>query len=126
VHDQPDRDGAPLRDAVEVRDGGQERAHADARAASHALPRRGAPPAETDRRPVMTAILAAAPALPLHSAGKYVAGAYIVFLALILIYVAIMAVRAGRTERELTELRRDVAAREAEHGQQERDLEHVA
>jgi len=74
----------------------------------------------------MTAVLASAPALPLHTAGKYVAGAYIVFLALVLIYVAIMAVRAGRTERELTELRRDVAAREAERGQQERDLEHVA
>jgi len=74
----------------------------------------------------MTAVLASAPALPLHTAGKYVAGAYIVFLALVLIYVAIMAVRAGRTERELTELRRDVAARDAERAQQERDLEHVA
>ena len=29
----------------------------------------------------MTSVLAVAPALPLHSAGKYVAGAYIVFLA---------------------------------------------
>jgi hypothetical protein len=74
----------------------------------------------------MTAVLASAPALPLHTAGKYVAGAYIVFLALVLIYVAIMAVRAGRTERELTELRRDVAARDAERARQERDLEHVA
>ncbi len=41
--------------------------------------------------------LAEAPALPLHSAGKYVAGAYIVFVALILIYVAIMARRLTRT-----------------------------
>ena len=32
----------------------------------------------------MTTILAVAPALPLHAAGKYVAGAYIVFLALVL------------------------------------------
>ena len=49
-----------------------------------------------------------APALPLHTAGKYVAGAYIVFLALVLVYVAIMASRLSRTERELAELRRDV------------------
>lgn len=55
--------------------------------------------------------LAVAPALPLHAAGKYVAGAYIVFLAIVLIYVAIMASRLGRTERELDELRRDVLAR---------------
>jgi hypothetical protein len=74
----------------------------------------------------MTAVLASAPALPLHTAGKYVAGAYIVFLALVLIYVVIMAVRAGRTERELAELRRDVGARNAEHDASERDLEHVA
>ena len=44
------------------------------------------------------------PALPLDEAGKYVAGAYLVFLALILIYVAIMAVRLGRLERDLGEL----------------------
>jgi hypothetical protein len=44
------------------------------------------------------------PALPLHEAGKYVAAAYIVFLALILVYVAIMASRLARIERDLTEL----------------------
>jgi hypothetical protein len=44
------------------------------------------------------------PALPLHTAGKYVAGAYIVLFALVLIYVAIMAVRLSRIERELGEL----------------------
>jgi hypothetical protein len=44
------------------------------------------------------------PALPLDEAGKYVAGAYLVFLALVLIYVAIMAVRLARVERELGEL----------------------
>ena len=44
------------------------------------------------------------PALPLHEAGKYVAGAYIVFLALVLIYVAIMAAKLQRIERELGEL----------------------
>ena len=41
-------------------------------------------------------VIAVAPALPLHSAGKYVAGAYIVFVALMLIYVAIMARRLQR------------------------------
>jgi hypothetical protein len=44
------------------------------------------------------------PALPLHTAGKYVAGAYIVLFALVLIYVAIMAIRLGRIESELDEL----------------------
>ena len=44
------------------------------------------------------------PALPLDEAGKYVAGAYAVFLALILIYVAIMAAKLARIERELQEL----------------------
>jgi hypothetical protein len=46
----------------------------------------------------------ATPALPLHEAGKYVAGAYVVFLALILIYVAIMAAKLARIDRELTQL----------------------
>ena len=44
------------------------------------------------------------PALPLDEAGKYVAGAYVVFVALILIYVAIMAARLQRIDRELGEL----------------------
>jgi flagellar biosynthesis/type III secretory pathway M-ring protein FliF/YscJ len=64
----------------------------------------------------MTGLVIAAPALPLHSAGKYVAGAYIVFLALVLIYVAIMARRLTRTERELAQLRDEL-------GQQERTAE---
>jgi hypothetical protein len=48
--------------------------------------------------------LAGTPALPLDEAGKYVAGAYIVFLALLVIYVAIMAAKLQRMERELREL----------------------
>jgi hypothetical protein len=48
--------------------------------------------------------LAELPALPLHEAGKYVAGAYVVLFALVLIYVAIMAVRLSRIERDLGEL----------------------
>jgi hypothetical protein len=67
-------------------------------------------------------VLATAPALPLHSAGKYVAGAYIVFLLVVLVYVGIMATRLQRTERELIELRRDVEAATKDH---EPDLESV-
>ena len=44
------------------------------------------------------------PALPLDEAGKYVAGAYGVFVTLILVYVAIMGARLQRIERELQEL----------------------
>lgn len=36
--------------------------------------------------------------------GEYVAAAYLVFLALLLVYFAIMAIRLGRVERELVEL----------------------
>jgi hypothetical protein len=64
-----------------------------------------------------TLILAELPALPLHEAGKYVAGAYIVLFALVLIYVAIMAVRLSRIERSLDELleqEQASAARESE------------
>jgi hypothetical protein len=49
-------------------------------------------------------LLAAAPALPLGEGGKYVAGAYIVFLVLLVVYVAIMAAKLQRIERELREL----------------------
>ena len=60
------------------------------------------------------ALLAELPALPLHTAGKYVAAAYIVLFAMVLVYVAIMAVRMSRTERDLgallEELDRDPAA----------------
>jgi hypothetical protein len=49
----------------------------------------------------------AAPALPLDEAGKYVAGAYVVFVTLILVYVAIMSAKLARIDRELTELAED-------------------
>lgn len=49
-------------------------------------------------------LLAESPALPLHTAGKYVAAAFIVLFLIVLIYVAIMAVRLSRMERELREL----------------------
>ena len=53
------------------------------------------------------------PALPLDDAGPYVAAAYLVFLALILIYVSIMATRLSRIEREVEELSRIVEQRAA-------------
>ena len=44
------------------------------------------------------------PALPLDEAGKYVAGAYVVFVALLVIYVAIIAAKITRIDRQVTEL----------------------
>ncbi|HUO71065.1 MAG TPA: hypothetical protein VMU39_09830, partial [Solirubrobacteraceae bacterium] len=67
----------------------------------------------------MSLVLGVAPALPLHTAGKYVAAAYIVFLALVLVYVAIMATRLSRTERDLAELQRDVELRRAQEAERE-------
>jgi len=54
------------------------------------------------------------PALPLDEAGKYVAGAYVVFLVLIVVYVAIMAAKLQRIERELRELAGFAEQRSAE------------
>ncbi len=53
------------------------------------------------------------PALPLDDAGPYVAAAYLVFLGLVLVYVAIMAGKLARLEREVTELD-ELAARRRE------------
>ncbi len=50
----------------------------------------------------MTTLLATT--LPEHSNDGYVAAAYIVFFAIVLIYVAIMAVRLGRVERKVRTL----------------------
>ena len=47
------------------------------------------------------------PALPLDEAGKYVAGAYVVFVALILVYVAIIAAKIARIDRQISELVED-------------------
>ena len=52
----------------------------------------------------MHALLASAPALPLGEGGKYVAGAYIVFVVLLVVYVGIMAAKLQRIEKELREL----------------------
>jgi hypothetical protein len=58
------------------------------------------------------------PALPLDDAGPYVAAAYLVFLALILVYVSIMATKLGRIEREIGELSELAERREAEREEQ--------
>ena len=63
------------------------------------------------------------PALPLDDAGPYVAAAYLVFLALILVYVAIMATKLARIARELGELD-EIVRRRAER--RERDGEEEA
>jgi hypothetical protein len=64
-------------------------------------------------------LFAVAPELPLGKSGKFVAGAYIVVMAVFLIYFAIMARRAQRLEQELDQLRRDVEAARA--GERERE-----
>lgn len=65
--------------------------------------------------------LAETPALPLHAAGPYVAAAYIVFLLVILVYVAIMARKLTQNARELRELQARVQARELAESERELD-----
>jgi hypothetical protein len=52
--------------------------------------------------------------LDLHQSVKFVAGAYIVVLAVILTYVVIMSIRLTRNQRELAELRRLAQERDYE------------
>jgi uncharacterized membrane protein len=59
-------------------------------------------------------LLFAAPALPLDEAGKYVAGAYVVFVVLLIVYVAIMAAKLQRIERDLREVAAIAEDRKAE------------
>jgi hypothetical protein len=73
----------------------------------------------------MSLLFAIAPALPLGKSGKFVAAAYIVFVILLLVYVAIMAIRAQRLEHELDELRRDVEAAKAASDASAREPEAV-
>ncbi|MGE5408428.1 MAG: hypothetical protein ACM3NV_07430 [Syntrophothermus sp.] len=61
-------------------------------------------------------LLAEAPALPLDEAGKYVAGAYVVFVVLLLVYVAMMAAKLARIERELREVAQIAEDRRKEDG----------
>jgi hypothetical protein len=62
----------------------------------------------------MLAWLFAAPAIPNDVGGKYVAGAYIVFVLLLLIYVAIMGMKLARIERELGEVAEIAEARNSD------------
>ena len=52
--------------------------------------------------------------------GGYVAAAYLVFFALLLIYIAIMAFKVVRLERELSELNELAAQRDGEDLEQRR------
>ena len=61
------------------------------------------------------------PALPLDDAGPYVAAAYLVFLALVLIYVAIMAARLGRIEREISEINQSLERRATAAAEREKE-----
>ena len=56
------------------------------------------------------------PALPLDEAGKYVAGAYVVFVVLLVVYVGIMASKVQRIERELREVAEFAERRSPESG----------
>jgi hypothetical protein len=67
----------------------------------------------------MLGLLADAPALPLDEAGKYVAGAYVVFLVLLVVYVSIMATKLQRMERELKDLAAFAEERRAEPEREE-------
>jgi hypothetical protein len=66
-----------------------------------------------------------ATALPENSNDGYVAAAYIVFLAIVLIYVAIMAIRLGRVERDVRKLREDAGRGQDEAQGQARERETV-
>ncbi|MBO0767362.1 MAG: hypothetical protein J2O48_01630 [Solirubrobacterales bacterium] len=57
----------------------------------------------------------------LHTAVKYVAGAYIVVFAIILIYLGIMAWRLANNQRELAELHKLVEERDAEVPEREQE-----
>jgi Tfp pilus assembly protein PilO len=54
------------------------------------------------------------PALPLDEAGQYVAAAYLVFVVLLIVYVAIMAVRMEHISRQVESLAELAERRERE------------
>jgi len=59
-------------------------------------------------------MISLASTLPENSNDGYVAAAYIVFFALVLVYVAIMAIRLSRVERDVRRLREEERERERE------------
>jgi Tfp pilus assembly protein PilX len=50
--------------------------------------------------------MGAAPALPFDEAGQFLAAAYVILVAVVITYVAIVAHRAARNERRIGELTR--------------------
>jgi hypothetical protein len=64
--------------------------------------------------------------LALSGGDRYVAGAYVVFLFLILSYLAIMAMKLARIEREVVELAEIVERRQAADDAPARSKEPVA
>jgi hypothetical protein len=67
-------------------------------------------------------MISLATAIPGSSNNGYVAAAYIVFFVILLIYVAIMALRLSRVERSLRELNeRPEPAQEETQSQRERE-----
>jgi hypothetical protein len=56
------------------------------------------------------------PALPLDEAGKYIAGAYVVFFALVVLYVAIIGAKIARIEGQISELLDTLDERDAKSG----------
>jgi hypothetical protein len=52
------------------------------------------------------------PAIPLHTAGPYVAGAYVAVFLIVLLYVAIMATKLVRMQRTVLELSEQVERNE--------------
>jgi hypothetical protein len=67
-------------------------------------------------------MISLASTLPENSNDGYVAAAYIVFFALVLIYVAIMAIRLARVERSVRELR-EAARRGEQAGTRQGELQ---
>jgi hypothetical protein len=61
-------------------------------------------------------LLAADPSVPNDVGGKFVAGAYVVFIVLLLVYVAIMGMKLARIEKSLGEVAEFAEARRAEGG----------
>jgi hypothetical protein len=59
------------------------------------------------------------PALPLDEAGKYVAGAYVVFVLLLVVYIGIMAAKLSRISRELDEIAEVAERKRAASGEQQ-------
>jgi CcmD family protein len=70
-------------------------------------------------------MISLATTLPQNSNDGYVAAAYIVFFALILIYVVIMAVRLSRVEQRLRELQEHRTDEGGEREDEDRERELV-